>query len=268
MPTTMRKVTFDDGAETTLERWGENGPAILCIHGMTSSRRSWTRLAEHLASRYRVFAYDQRGHGDLASRTGPMTLAQCTADAAAIAREIGEPIELLAGHSWGGAVALDSAEPIAARNVLAIDPMLAQLPAAWYGEFLDELRELFSLHGAARAHRIRELYASWHDLDTEGKVHAVASMSVAPIVGLRDENPAHTWDICERALDYPLPLALVLPDAAESIIPRDCYDRLLRGAASETIVTIVPEGDHNLHRTAFAPFVAALDRWLETRGLP
>ncbi len=264
----MRKVVFEDGAETTLERWGENGPAILCIHGMTSSRRSWTRFAEHLASRYRVYAYDQRGHGDSASRTGPMTLAQCIADATAVARAIGEPIELLAGHSWGGAVALASAERIEARNVLAIDPMLAQLPAAWYDEFLDELTELFSLHGAARAHRVRELYASWHRLDTEGKVHAVATMTVAPIVGLRDENPAHTWDLRERALAYPLPLSLVLPDAEESIIPRDCYDRLLRASAPGTVVTTFSEGDHNLHRTAFAPFVAALDRWLATRGLP
>ncbi|MDH2908760.1 MAG: alpha/beta hydrolase [Candidatus Eremiobacteraeota bacterium] len=264
----MHKVALDDGRETTLERWGENGPAILCIHGMTSSRRSWQRLAEHLASRYRIYAYDQRGHGDFANCSAPMTLARCTADAAAVARTIGEPIELLVGHSWGGAVALASAQQIAARNVLAIDPMLAQLPSQWYDEFIDDLTVQFSQHGEARDRSIREAYSSWHPVDVEGKVHAVSTMSVAPIAGLRDANPAKTWNLCERALAYPLPLLLALPDPEESIIPPDCYDRLLREAAPETVVARIPNGDHNLHRTAFEPFVAALDGWLEMRGLP
>jgi len=264
----MHNVALDDGRETTLECWGERGPVILCIHGMTSSRRSWRRLAEHLSSRYRIYAYDQRGHGDFANSIAPMTLAQCTDDAAAVARTIGEPVELLAGHSWGGAVALASAPQIAARNVLAIDPMLVQLPSQWYDDFLDELTVPFSLYGAARERHIREAYASWHALDIEGKVHAVATMSGAPIAALRDANPASTWDLCERTLAYPLPLLLALPDAGESIIPRDCYDRLQRAPAPETVVARIPGGDHNLHRTAFAPFVAALDSWLKLRGLP
>ncbi len=261
------RVALDDGRETILERWGNDGPAMLCIHGMTSSRRSWGRLAEHLGSRYRLYAYDQRGHGDAADFSEPMTLAQCAADAAAIARAIDEPIEILVGHSWGGAVAIASAEQIAARHVLAIDPMLVQLSESWYDEFLVELARQFSLSGEDRARAIRGAYAAWHPLDIEGKVHAVATMSVAPIVGLRDENPPDTWDLRERALDYRLPLLLALPAVEESIIPEETYRRLLDGAARETIVATLP-GDHNLHRTAFAPLVEIVDRWLAQRGLP
>ncbi|MGC8484984.1 MAG: alpha/beta fold hydrolase [Candidatus Baltobacteraceae bacterium] len=261
------RIALDDGRETILERWGHDGPAMLCIHGMTSSRRSWSRIAEHFGSRYRLYAYDQRGHGDAADCAAPMTLAQCTADAAAVARAIGEPIEILVGHSWGGAVALASAERIEARGVLAIDPMLVQLPAHWYDEFLIELARQFSLHGKARAEAIHKAYAAWHPLDIEGKVHAVAAMSVAPIVGLRDENPPESWDLRERTIDYPLPLLLALPTIEESIIPEEAYRRLLDGAARETVVTTLP-GDHNLHRTAFAPLVERIDRWLAQRGLP
>ena len=262
------RVALDDGRETILERWGLDGPAILCIHGMTSSRRSWSRLAEHLGSRYRIYAYDQRGHGDLAYSPAPMTLAQCTADAAAVARAIGEPIEVLVGHSWGGAVALASAEQIEARGAIAIDPMLVQLSDRWYDEFLSELTARFSLHGEARAQSIRSAYSSWHPLDIEGKVHAVATMSVAPIVGLRDENPPKTWDLRALALDFPLPLLLALPGADESIIPEETYRRLASGAARKTVVATLPGGDHNLQRTAFAPLVERIDRWLIERGLP
>ncbi len=262
------RVALDDGRETILERWGLDGPAMLCIHGMTSSRRSWSRLAEHLGSRYRIYAYDQRGHGDFADCPAPMTLAQCIADAAAVARAIGEPIELLVGHSWGGAVALASAEQIEARGAIAIDPMIVQLSERWYDEFLSELADRFSLHGEARARSIRDAYASWHPLDIEGKAHAVATMSLAPIVGLRDENPPHTWDLRARVLAYPLPLLLALPNVEESIIPEETYRRLASGAARDTVVATLPGGDHNLQRTAFAPLIECIDRWLMERGLP
>jgi len=71
---THNRLALDDGAFTTVERWGERGPVVLAVHGMTSSRKSWERLARHLAGRFRVVAYDQRGHGDSAGIDGPMSL--------------------------------------------------------------------------------------------------------------------------------------------------------------------------------------------------
>ncbi len=75
-----QKITFDDGATTVLERWGDAGPNLLCVHGITSSRRGWARFATRFALAYRVWAYDQRGHGDAAHVHGPMTLARSVAD--------------------------------------------------------------------------------------------------------------------------------------------------------------------------------------------
>ena len=70
---TTRTIDLGDGDVTTLEQWGESGPAIVCVHGIGSSRKSWVRTAEALAGSFRVFAYDQRGHGDSATVAGPMT---------------------------------------------------------------------------------------------------------------------------------------------------------------------------------------------------
>src|SRR5690348_7222184 len=39
-------------------------PALLLLHGITSSAPSWGRVAPALADRYRVYALDMRGHGD------------------------------------------------------------------------------------------------------------------------------------------------------------------------------------------------------------
>src|SRR5579863_5899652 len=39
-------------------------PTMLLLHGITSSAQSWVRVGPALADRYRVYALDQRGHGE------------------------------------------------------------------------------------------------------------------------------------------------------------------------------------------------------------
>jgi len=38
-------------------------PALVLLHGITSSAQSWVRVGPALADRYRVYALDMRGHG-------------------------------------------------------------------------------------------------------------------------------------------------------------------------------------------------------------
>jgi len=42
---------------------GADAPTMVMLHGLTSAWGAWRRVAEHFASRYRVIALDQRGHG-------------------------------------------------------------------------------------------------------------------------------------------------------------------------------------------------------------
>ena len=80
MTGTSRTVDLD-GPTHYLDFGGPaDGPLIVAVHGMTSSRKSWQRLAEHWNGRARVAAYDQRGHGDSAAVSGPMALERGVAD--------------------------------------------------------------------------------------------------------------------------------------------------------------------------------------------
>ena len=126
---------------------------MLAIHGMTSSRRSWQRLARHLDGSYRLFAYDQRGHGGSAAVTGPMSLERGVRDAQNVVAAIGEPVDVLLGHSWGGAVAMMAGSTLPVARVAAIDPMIHQVSEEWYEEYLEELRDLFTLTGDDRDER-------------------------------------------------------------------------------------------------------------------
>ena len=137
-----RRVHFDDGKATKLDEWGESGPVIVCVHGISSSRKSWERLAQHLGASYRIFAYDQRGHGDSAKVTGPMTLERSVRDLEAVIATIDAPIHALIGHSWGGAVVLLGGRRVETTRVVAIDPMIRVMPGTFTGDYVTGLRDI------------------------------------------------------------------------------------------------------------------------------
>lgn len=263
MESTQREAVLDDGAATTIETWGERGPVMLCVHGMTSSRKSWVRFAHHYADRYRVVAYDQRGHGDASGVAGPMSLDRAVLDLENVVALTGA--DVLVGHSWGGTVVIRGAARTKARAVVAIDPAIVALPDAWYAEFLEELDPLFALHGNARAQHVRENYADWHDDDVAGKIHAVQTMTADPIAGLRDQNRDGRWDVRADIAAFDRPLLLLMADPSESIVQPDVMAGVRAHCGAQTTIVTVAHQGHNLHRTDFEGTVAAVDEFLNAR---
>jgi len=256
---------LDDGAATTVEMWGERGPVMLCVHGITSSRRSWARFAERLGTTHRVIAYDQRGHGDSAAVRGPMTLAQSVRDLQTVARSVSEPVDTLLGHSWGGAVVLLGGLELRPARVIAIDPMLTVAPGTFQTDYVEDLSDFFATAPADRDESIRAMYAGLAPLDLDGKVHAMRAMSVASLERLGRENnvDAGGWNVRERSASYPVPL-LVLAAGIESVMSADDLTFLReRGGANVRIQSFPREG-HNLHRTAFDEFADAVASFVET----
>ena len=255
------RIALDDGAHTIVERWGERGPVVLCVHGMTSSRKSWERLAQHLDGRYRVVAYDQRGHGDSAESNG-MALKRGIRDVEYVAKSLGEPIDLLIGHSWGGAIAIEAGLEMPVWRVAAIDPMIRQVDDSWYNEYLDELRDHFTLTGEERDARTRTDYADWHPVDVEAKVHAVRSMTITPIEALMLENPVEAWDLRGPIARYDKSLLLAMAAPGESINDKATLAEIEAKHAPTVEIVSFPGAGHNLHRTKFDDFVRALDEFL------
>ena len=260
---TQTTLVLDDGATTTLEQWGTVGPTILCVHGMTSSRKSWLRLANHLCDRYRVLAYDQRGHGNSASVRGPMSLERGVRDLENVASAVGA-VDVLVGHSWGGAVAILGGEELDVRGVAAVDPMIVQVDKAWYDEYVAELDDTLALAGEDRDARVRDDFRDWDPLDVEGKVHAMHAMTSGPIASLYTDNAAGSWDLRDEIADYRKPLLLAMAGREGSIVPASVVDEVrARHPASVRIVSFEDQG-HNLHRTAFERFAELLDEFLLT----
>lgn len=80
-------------------------PAVLLVHGVTSSHLAWPLVVESLPG-VRVIAPDLRGRGRSNTLTGPAGLGAHADDLAAVLTSLGVDSILVAGHSMGAFVSV------------------------------------------------------------------------------------------------------------------------------------------------------------------
>ena len=99
-------VVLPDGARIATVTVGE-GPTIVCVHGLTSSRRDWGPMAPALLEAgFQLIAVDQRGHGDSTVGSAGFGSTQLGSDLAHVLEELDVHAAALMGHSMGGMAAM------------------------------------------------------------------------------------------------------------------------------------------------------------------
>lgn len=117
-------------------------PPIVLLHGATLRSEDWENVFPRLATRYRVIAYDARGHGK-SGRAATYALDDLVADLVRLLREIARAPAILIGHSIGGATALVAAarEPSLVRGLVLEDPWLSLYrDTQWRAPYFTKLR--------------------------------------------------------------------------------------------------------------------------------
>ncbi len=96
-----------DGTKIYYEDHG-SGPAVLLSHGYSATSKMWAGQAEAFKDRYRVIAWDMRGHGDTDSPEDPgaYSEAHTVEDMAAILDTCGVEQGVIGGLSLGGYMSL------------------------------------------------------------------------------------------------------------------------------------------------------------------
>ncbi|MBI5405311.1 MAG: alpha/beta hydrolase [Candidatus Kerfeldbacteria bacterium] len=82
------------------------GPVILMLHGWGDSMATFDRLADQLATKFRVVRLDLPGHGRSQVPAEPWNLDHYVELVAAFIKKLGLDVELLVGHSFGGRIAI------------------------------------------------------------------------------------------------------------------------------------------------------------------
>ena len=95
-----------DNAQVMYEDYGA-GPLVMLVHGSPATASAWQPVGRRLADRFRVVAPNLPGYAGTSPEDPdtPPSVSHAAALLEALIRETGTP-RVLAGHSYGGAVAL------------------------------------------------------------------------------------------------------------------------------------------------------------------
>ena len=116
-------------------------PAIVLLHGATFRSEDWENVFPRLATRYRVIAYDARGHGKSA-RAASYAIDAFADDLLRIIDGLAGGPAIVVGHSLGGATALvaAAARPDAVRALVLEDPVIDNWDRDWRAEYYANVR--------------------------------------------------------------------------------------------------------------------------------
>jgi pimeloyl-ACP methyl ester carboxylesterase len=111
-------------------QWGEQGPPVVCLHGITANAFCFQAFADELASDHRVIAYDLRGRGDSDKPEDEYSVPIHAADLLHLIDELGLERPVVLGHSLGALIALYFAAryPESLSKLILID---AGAPLPW-----------------------------------------------------------------------------------------------------------------------------------------
>jgi pimeloyl-ACP methyl ester carboxylesterase len=254
------------------------GPSALLLHGVTSSSRTWWRVAPELVRRgYRVLAVDLRGHGASPRVSDDLVLGDLTADvietlqldgprpaAGQRAAGPGLMVDLLVGHSLGAVVALDllAKAPWLARRLVLEEP---PGPTGIDWESMAEGMEADGRRAREEPDATRrELVTSNPAWDPEEVDRRLADLAACDATGVAAALRRTTeFDIAALAHAVRIPTLLVvgLEDLGSALVGPD-RTALVGALDGRADFEVLDEG-HNLHRDAFPRFMSVLDRWLD-----
>jgi pimeloyl-ACP methyl ester carboxylesterase len=204
----------------------ESAPPILFIHGWSQSWMSWVRqLGSELAERFRLVAFDLRGHGmsDEPDEPEAYTEARRWADDVdALIAGLGLDRPILVGWSFGGYVACDyirahGQEALAGLNLVGWAVMIGDTP------------------------KERALTGDGFNDHFEGSISEDLPTSIESMIGFVDECSARPLPRADRDLVLAFNL-LVSPFVRKWVATRGTLDNsdLLRSVA---LPVLVSQGD-------------------------
>jgi len=267
---------------------GEGRPGetpLVLVHGATLRSEDWENIHPRLATRYRVIAYDQRGHGK-SGRAADYALAALADDLIRVLREVAKVPAIVIAHSLGGALAVVAAarEPSLVRGLVLEDPYLGAYGTGWRDEFYAGLRRAMDRvaepaafkaavsalplpvagpHGERTAGEVRGFYA----LDRLVTYYAPLDPAFIDAFRGQAQDARGIALLRESTAALAVPALLLVADPKQGSALLDGEADALAARWHATVVRF-PGVGHRIHGTRPEPFLEPLEPFLRgTRAL-
>ncbi|WP_432827296.1 alpha/beta fold hydrolase [Dactylosporangium sp. CA-092794] len=202
------------------------GPALVLIHGWACNRADYDAVTGFLPEHYRVIAVDLAEHGESRSGRDVWTMAEFARDVAAVldAEAVGECV--VAGHSLGGAVAVELARsrPDSVTQVIALDALhytflFGALDEQQAEELLRPVREDF-------AGLVRSMVEAGSPADTDPALkdaYFAKMLSVRQPAGTRAFEGLVRWNMEEALREAKQPITVF---GVRELVTQEAIDHL------------------------------------------
>lgn len=259
-----RRVALPSGVTLEVAERGR-GPAVLFLHGITDSWRSFELLLPLLPEDLHLVVPSQRGHGESDKPPGGYATEQLAADAAALLDVLEVERATVVGHSMGSQVAqaLAAAEPERVERLVLVGsatsfdtPDLREFARA-----LDELRDPVPTE-VARDFQVSTIHKP------------IPDELLASFVRESLKVPAHVWQQAMRGVlqfrsgslvsRLGMPTLVVWGDH-DAIVSRSEQERLRQGIGSSTL-RVFDDTGHAVHWERPERFADELVAFLREKG--
>ncbi len=245
--------------------WGEpSNPPVLMLHATGLCAWPWKPIARGLAERYRVLAFDQRGHGDTDRSDKGYRFEYAGEDVAAIVEAMDLESPLVIGHSSGGLAAIIASRLLPGRfgRVVLVETRVsndvANVPSQDLSRRADRTRMKRSVWESREAmfdaYRTRAAFKDWEDepyrqfieggtrLLSDGRAELKCHPETeATFYGMRDD-----LQVTKYLKELPGDWLLLLADYPGSQRPKDPGIEQFRRLVPGSVVKPMGKGSHFL----------------------
>ncbi|MFE5110621.1 alpha/beta fold hydrolase [Streptomyces sp. NPDC056663] len=229
------------------------GPTLALIHGWACNRGDYDAVTDHLPENYRVLAIDLAEHGESRSTRDVWTMEEFAHDVAAVLEAESVITCVVAGHSLGGAVAVEVGRllPDAVSHVVALDSLhyMSLFPAQSEGQ-TDAMMNMFREDFAGG---VRTLVESGSPAGTDTALkdaYFEKMVAVRQPAGLRSIEGLVRWDMdaALRETKQPITVFAISDLVSQEAIDRygERFDILLADLGSHHFPVEAPEGTAKL----------------------
>ena len=260
--------------------WGDpSNPPLLMLHATGLCAWPWKPIARRLSERYRVLAFDQRGHGDTDQSEKGYRFEYAGEDLAAIVEQMNLERPRVIGHSSGGLAAIIASKlvPGVFDDVVLVETRVsndvADVPSQDLNRRADRTRMKRpvweSREAMFDAYRTRVAFKDWEnepysqfieggtrllpDGRAELKCHPETE---ATFYGMRDELPIQDY-LCGLTGNW----LLLLADYPGSQRPDDAGVKQFRRLVPRSVVKPMGKGSHFLPMEYPVDVLNAVGEW-------
>ena len=244
---------------------GERGPWVTLSHSLACRLEMWDEEARRLARRFRVLAYDSRGHGETSAPKGDYTLDMIADDIKGLFDHLGIASSHWIGLSMGGVFGLatalkypgifesivlaDTSSKLSDEGIAAFEQRVATVRAGTMEAMVEPtLRRWFKDSFRAKEPRLMQRVGDW--------------IRKTPLEGYCGTSAAiPTIDVTQRLGEIRVP-CLVIVGADDIAMPPAMAQTLARHLPDAELV-VIPDAGHLSNLEQPEAFNAALDRFYE-----